>query len=101
MPTKIIKRFWLFIVWLFALFFAWNFSLANNEYEHTNLNISANILQDWTVNVTEKFTTNFFVDKHWIIRNIPLNYSIGWTVFHIDVSDINVKWKTFPNYIGT
>ena len=48
------KKLWLFILWLCALVFTWNFSIANNEYEFTNLNISANILEDWTIKVTEK-----------------------------------------------
>ena len=82
-------------MWLCSLLFAWNFSLANNEYEYTNLNISANILEDGTVKVTEKYTADFHVNKHGIFRNIPLNYSVAWSVFHIDISDINVEWKTF------
>ena len=89
------KKFWLFILWLFTLLFAWNFINANNEYEYKNLGISAHILEDWTINVTEKYTANFFVNKHGIIRTIPLNYSVDWSVFHIDISDINVEWKTF------
>ena len=88
------KKIWLFILGLFTLFFAGNSALAN-EYEYKNLNISANILSDWTVEVTEKFTTDFHVNKHWIIRSIPLNYSVDWNVFHIDISDVNVEWKTF------
>ncbi len=88
------KKLWLFILGLFTLFFAGNSALAN-EYEYKNLNISANILSDWSVEVTEKFTADFFVNKHWIIRSIPLNYSVDWSVFHIDISDINVEWKTF------
>ena len=88
------KKFWLFILWLFTLLFTWNSTLAN-DYEYKNLIISANILSDWTVEVTEKFNANFFSNKHWIIRNIPLIYSVNWTVFHIDISDINVEWKTF------
>ena len=88
------KKFWLIILWLCSLFFAGNFTLAN-DYEYTNLNISANILEDGSVDVTEKFTADFFVNKHGIIRSIPLNYSVDWTVFHIDISNIDVEWKTF------
>ena len=94
------KKLWLFILWLIALLFAWNFSIANNEYEYTNLNISADVLEDWTVKVTEKFTANFFVHKHGIIRTIPLNYTVAWDEFHIDISDINVEWKRFSTGIS-
>ncbi len=89
------KKFWMFLVWLCSVFFAWNFTLANSEYEYANLNIIANIMKDWTINVNEGFTANFFVQKHWIIRDIPLNYSVWWKDFHIEISDINVQWKTF------
>jgi hypothetical protein len=40
------------------------------------LDITANILNDGTINVEEDFTANFFVSKHGIIRDIPLNYSV-------------------------
>ena len=93
------KKLWLLILGLCTLLFTWNFSIANDEYEYKNLNISADILEDWTIKVTERFTADFFVNKHWIIRAIPLNYSVGWNVFHIDVSDINVEWKTFSTEI--
>ena len=88
------KRIWLFIVWLCALFYIWNFTQAK-DYEYTNLDITANILNDGTINVNENFTANFFVSKHWIIRDIPLNYSVEWKDFHIEVSNINVQWKNF------
>ena len=89
------KKLWLFILWLFTVFFAWNFSIANNDYEYTNLNIYAHILEDWTINVTENFTADFHVNKHGIIRVIPLNYTPGGYAFHIDISNINVSWKKF------
>jgi len=88
------KRIWLFILWLCTVLFAWNLTQAK-DYEYTNLDITANILIDGTIDVKEDFTTNFFVSKHWIIRNIPLNYSVWWKDFHIEVSNINVQWKTF------
>ena len=93
LATKM-KKIWLFILWLCALFFAWNFTNAK-DYEYTNLDITANILIDGTIDVKENFTANFFVNKHWIIRDIPLNYSVWWKDFHIDVSNINVQWKNF------
>lgn len=88
------KKFWLFIVGLCVVFFAWSFTQAK-DYEYTNLDITANILIDGAIDVKEDFTANFFVNKHWIIRSIPLNYSVWWNDFHIDISDINVQWKTF------
>ena len=88
------KKFWVFILGLFAIFFACNFTQAK-DYEYTNLGITADILEDWTINVIEDFTANFFVNKHWIIRDIPLNYSVWWKDFHIEISNIYVQWKTF------
>jgi len=88
------KKFWLLILWLSVLLFAWNFSFAN-DYEYTNLDITADILIDWNMNINEDFTANFFTEKHGIIRNIPLNYSVWWKDFHIEISNINVRWKTF------
>ena len=89
------KKIWLFIIWLCTIFFVWNFTQANSEYEYTNLNITANVLIDGTMDVKEDFTADFFVSKHGIIRTIPLNYSAEWQEFHIDISNINVQWKTF------
>lgn len=89
------KKLWLLILWLCTTLFACNFTLANSEYEYTNLDITADILEDWTMNVKEDFTANFSVKKHGIIRTIPLNYTVSGYGFHIDVSDINVSWKTF------
>ena len=88
------KKIWLFILGLFTISFIWNFTQAK-DYEYTNLDITANILNDGTINVNENFTANFFVNKHWIIRDIPLNYSVEWKDFHIEVSNINVDWKNF------
>lgn len=70
------KKIWMFLVWLCSVFFAWNCTLANNEYEYINLDIIANIMKDWTININEDFTADFFVQKHWIIRDIPLDYSV-------------------------
>ena len=88
------KKIWLFILSLFTIFLVWNYTQAK-DYEYTNLDITANILEDWTINVKENFNANFFVSKHWIIRDIPLNYSVWWNDFHIEVSNINVQWKNF------
>ena len=88
------KKLWLLILWLCCLFFVWNFTQAK-DYEYTNLDITADVLIDWTINVKEDFMANFFVNKHWIIRDIPLNYSVEWNDFHIKVSNIYVQWKNF------
>ena len=88
------KKIWILILWLCSIFLVWNFTQAK-DYEYTNLSITANILEDWTIKVNEDFTADFFVSKHWIIRDIPLNYSVEWKDFHIEVSDIRVPWKNF------
>ena len=88
------KKIWLFILWVCTIFLAWNFTQAK-DYEYTNLDITANILIDGTIDVKEDFTADFFVSKHGIIRDIPLNYSVWWKDFHIEVSNIHVQWKNF------
>ena len=90
---KIIKICLLF-VWFNLCFFGWTFSRAK-DYEYKNLDIVANINIDWTVDVNETFTANFLERKHWIIRVIPLNYSVSGKKFHIDVSNIYVNWLNF------
>ncbi len=89
------KKFWILTLWLFTLLFSWNLTQANENYEFTNLDITANIAKDWTIIVKEDYTANFFVERHWITRDIPLNYSVWWKDFHIDISDIHVIWKNF------
>ena len=89
------KKILLLILWLFTVLFACNFTQANDEYEYTSLDITADVLEDWTMNVKENYTVNFFVKKHGIIRTIPVNYSVEWNDFHIKVSKIKVKWKKF------
>ena len=88
------KKVWLFVLWLCSIFFIGNISHAN-DYEYTNLNIIANISKDGTVNIKENYKANFAVNKHGIIRTIPINYSAWGTIYHIDISNIDVKWKTF------
>ena len=89
------KKVWLFILSLFTIILVWNFTQANENYEFTNLDITADILVDGTINIGENYTANFFVERHGINRDIPLNYSVGWKDFHIEISDINVEWKKF------
>ena len=93
MMRKIVKIYSLFIYFALCLF-AWTFVHAN-DYEYKSLDITANIRIDGTIDVNETFDTNFFVRKHWIIRFIPLNYSVLGDHFHIDVSNISVNWSKF------
>ena len=88
------KKFRVFIVWLCSLLIVGNISQAK-DYEYTNLDINANILEDGTIDVTETYTANFLVNKHGIIRTIPLSYPVEWSDFLIEISNINVKWKNF------
>ena len=88
---SVFKVFWLFVVYSFLCFCF----VSANDYEYKSLNISANILIDGTIDVSEDFVADFFVNKHWIIRDIPLNYSVGWYDFHINVSNVYVVWKNF------
>ena len=93
MMRKIVKIYSLFIYFALCLF-AWTFVHAN-DYEYKSLDITANIRVDGTIDVNETFDTNFFVRKHWIIRFIPLNYSVLGDHFHIDVSNVSVNWFKF------
>ena len=88
------------LIILFSLTLAvWNFSFSK-DYEYKNLDIQANVKIDWTIDVNERFTTNFLVHKHWIIRNIPLNYSVWWENFHIDISNVWVGWLKFTKKVN-
>ena len=62
------------------------------EYYHAKLTVYADIWLDWNVNVTENYITYFNVNKHWIIRGIPLD---NWK---ISISDVFVEWKKFITY---
>lgn len=88
------KKLIVSILWLCTLFILWNVTQAR-DYEYKNLDITANILKDWTINVLEDYTADFFVYKHGIIRDIPFNYTVNWKEFHIDINNINVQWKNF------
>ncbi len=87
-------KYCLLFVWINISLFAFSFTNAK-DYEYKNLDIVADVKIDWTIDVTEEFTTNFFVNKHWIIRTIPLNYSVWWKDFHINLSNINVRLDNF------
>lgn len=95
---EIFKKSCLIVLWFFLAFFVWNFTSAR-DYEYTNLDIKADVKVDWTIDVSETFTTNFFKKKHWIIRFIPLNYSVENTDFHIDLDYIRVDWNKFTTYV--
>ena len=62
----------------------------NSEYYYKNLDITANIWLDWKIDVLENITAYYNVEKHWIIRSIPLK--------NISISDINVEWQKFTTY---
>ncbi len=91
---KIKDKLLLVILWFSLAFIAWNFSYAK-DYEYKSLNIQANVSIDWTIDVRETFTTNFLERRHWIIRNIPLSYSVEWGKFYIDISNVGVEWSKF------
>lgn len=91
--NKLLKIFSLFI-WFCLCLFVWTFVQAN-DYEYKSLDITANVRIDGSIDVKETFTTNFFERKHWIIRSIPLNYSVWDKHFHIDVSNVSVNWSKF------
>lgn len=87
--------------WINAIkLLGWELDTPAKEYEYTNLDITADVKIDWTVDVIENYTADFFVPKHWIIRNIPLNYAIWWGDLHINISDVDVKWQKFSSNIS-
>lgn len=94
---KIFSKVWLVIVCSFLLIFVWNFIRAK-DYEFVSLDINADVKIDGTVDVTETFITNFLQKKHWIVRSIPLNYSVDDTDFHIDLDYVRVDWNKFSTY---
>ena len=94
---RIKKKILLIMLYIWITLIIWNFSYAK-DYEFKNLDIQANIKIDWTIDIQETFTTNFLESRHWIIRIIPLNYSVKWENFHINVSDVYVKWSKFTTY---
>lgn len=97
MKMKKFKNLYLLILWFSFLSLFWGFIQAK-DYEYTNLDIKADVKIDWTVDVTEIFTTNFLKKKHGIIRFIPLNYTVKDTDFHIDLDYIRVDWNKFSTY---
>ena len=87
------RKSWIYALWIMILIF-WSFTYGK-DYEYKNLDIQADIKIDGTIDVKETFVSNFLEERHWIIRLIPLNYSIEWNKFHIDISNINVEWSKF------
>ncbi len=86
------------LIWFNLCFFVWVFTQAN-DYEYKNLDIKANVKIDWTMDITETFTANFLKKKHWIVRFIPLDYSVWNDDFHIDLDYIRVDWNKFSTFI--
>ena len=71
---------------------------SQNEYEYfyDNLDIVADIHEDGTVDVLESFSAFFNVEKHWIIRTIPLSYKgSNWVTKYINIDNINVHDNKF------
>ena len=97
LKMKNFRKFWLIILWISWAFLIWNFTQAK-DYEYTDLDIKADVKIDWTIDVTETFTTNFLKKKHWIVRFIPLNYTVEDSDFHIDLDYIRVDWNKFTTY---
>lgn len=88
---KIVRKLLLIILWLS---FGLSFSYAN-DYEYEKLDVLAEVKIDWSIGVKETFSTKFFEYKHGIIRSIPLNYSVEWMDFHIDITDVYVEWNKY------
>lgn len=89
-----LKRIFIALFWFIIIF---GFVNAK-DYEYTNYDIKADVKIDWSIDVYETLTTNFFKKKHWIIRFIPLNYSVNNTDFHINLDYIRVDWNKFSTY---
>ena len=92
------KKNFIKILFIYIISFTWllfcNISNAY-DYKYRNLDISADIKIDWTIDISETFDTYFNTKRHWIIRSIPLNYSVEWKPFHIEIDNINVKQNHF------
>ena len=76
----------------------WTFFLSHTyaiDYEYKDLEITANVLIDWTINVKEDYLAEFYTSKHGIIRSIPEIYSVNGQWFRINISNIDVKWHKF------
>lgn len=83
-------------IWFLSVIFWWCIWLCQaSDYEYSKIDIKADIKIDGTINIKENIVANFFTDKHWIYRDIPLNYVVDWKQFHIYINDINVEWKNF------
>ena len=94
MMMKLKRKLFITMLSIWIALITWNFSYAK-DYEYKNLDIQANVRMDWMIDVKETFTTNFLFDKHGIVREIPLNYSVGWNDFHIDIYNVAVWWFNY------
>ena len=96
MSFLMFKKVFFYLLFI-LVFINWGFLFAN-DYEFKSLDINADIMMDWTIDVVETFTTNFFKKKHGIIRTIPLNYTVDNTKFHINFDYVRVDWNKFFTY---
>lgn len=89
------KKVFVFIVFLFALFFGANKSFAENFYI-TNYDVNMDVLNNKSVMVSENIQVNFTNPSHGIIRNIPLggNSSIS----NVNVSEQFEQYNASGNY---
>ena len=94
MRIKIVRSLWIFILWVVWLFFLWN-TVNAKDYEYKSWNVSANVWIDGSIYMMENLTVNFLEERHGIIRIIPLNYSVLWDDFHVDISNIYVNWNKY------
>ncbi len=80
--------------------FIWFFGFTFADLEISNYQILWQIQKDWTINVQENIDINFFDSMHWLIRQIPLIYTVKDTKFQLFVDNVSVpnyKW-TVNNY---
>jgi len=68
---------------------------TNSEYEIKKLEIIADILSDWSINVIESFTVNFNEKKHGIIRELPLRMKIWSKTYEFDVRNVIVTGSNY------
>lgn len=66
----------LFILSFILIYFLPNDSYATTDYTITSYNIDINVNENNTFDITETITADFRVNKHGIIRNIPLTNTI-------------------------
>ncbi len=86
---------------LSVLFFVVLFVFGGNIFAESfiidNYDIKTTFQEDWTAIVQENITANFSEEKHWIMRKIPLQYSVIWTTFQVFVNNVVVENHEYLN----